>query len=290
MKTANKKNKGKKVIPLMILLLTILIICGIFLVYVYTQNYINIEYIDKASGKVKSEDVTSVSPIIINNVVVGGVSDKGKWLSKDNLYDKANIAKGTEIDMYNISGKLGTFEIHSVARDNEKNIIYAIPLKDLTDEEYIAVASSEASILKRKMVKVENAEKDEKYVKKALGKYRLLNNTVKINEVYEGYLDSEQKTRIISATSTGGNRWGVYSVVVFVRGNKAEIIKYSYVKNTESAIDWPVYSIKFACDLNNNDIYELIIQEARETTMKYSILEYKKDKYQEVIGFEFKIK
>ena len=33
-----------------------------------------------------------------------------------------------------------------------------------------------------------------------------------------------------------------------------------------------------------------LIQEARETTMKYSIMEYNKDKYYEVIGFEFKIK
>lgn len=290
MKKVNKKKNGKKVIPLVIILVTLLVLSAVFLVYIYTQNYITVEYIDKSSSKVSSEDVTSVSPIIINNVVVGGVSDKGKWLSKDNLYGKANISKGTEVDMYNLSGKMGTFEIYSVSKDNEKGITYAVPLKDIMEEEYIALGKSESNAMTRGLTKIEPTEKDEKYVKKALGKYRLFNNTVKVNEVYEAYLGTDQKTRIISATSEGDNKLGVYSVVVFVKGSKAKIIKYSYVKNTESSINWPVYSIKFACDLNYDDKYELVIQEARETTMKYSILEFKKNKYYEVIGFEFNIK
>jgi len=290
MKVVNKKNKTKRFIPLIILLVAILIVCLIFLIYIYTQNYITVENIDKSSGKVNSEDVTSVSPIIINNVVVGGVSDKGKWLSKDNLFGKANIVKGAELDMYNITGKMGTFEIYSVTKDDKKDITYAVPLKDIMDEEYIGVAKSEANVMTRALTRITPTEKDEIYVKKALGKYRLLNNTVKVNEVYEAYLGTDQKTRIISATSTGDNKLGVYSVVVFVKGSRAEIIKYSYVKNTESSINWPVYSIKFVCDLNNDDNYEIVLQEARELTMKYSIMEYNKNKYYEVIGLEFNIK
>ncbi len=289
MKKVNKKKNNKKLIPLIILLIVILLVSAIFLIYVYTQNYITVEYIDKSSSKVKSEEVSSVSPIIINNVVVGGVSDKGKWLSKDNMYGKANITKGTEIDMYNVSGKMGTFEIYSVSQDQERGITYAIPLKDVSDSEYIAIAKSENNAMIRELAKLEPSKEDEKYIKKALGKYRLLNNTVKVNEVYEGYLGTDQKTRIISATSSGKNKFGVYSVVVYVQGNKSKIIKYSYVKNTESSINWPVYSIKFACDLNADDNYELVIQEARELSMKYSILEFKKNKYYEVIGLEFKI-
>lgn len=287
MRKTNKK-KNNKIIPLVILLAAILLLSLVFLIYIYTQNYVTVEYINKA--KVSSDDVTSVSPVIINNVVVGGVSDKGKWLSKDNLYGKANISKGTEIDMYNVSGKMGTFEIYSVSKDNEKGITYAVPLKDIMEEEYIAISKSDNNAMKRALSKIEPSEKDEKYVKKALGKYRLLNNTVKVHEVYEGYFDTNEKTRVISATSEGDSRLGVYSVVVAVKGDKADIIKYSYVKNTESSINWPVYSIKFACDLNNDDRYELVLQEARETTMKYSILEYKKEKYYEVIGFSFNIK
>jgi len=290
MKKVNKKKNVKKVIPFIIILVTVLVLSAVFLIYIYTQNYITVEYIDKASSKVSSKDVTSVSPIIINNVVVGGVSDKGKWLSKDNLYGKANISKGAEIDMYNLSGKMGTFEIYSVSKDNEKGITYAVPLKDIMEEEYIGLGKSESNAMTRGLTKIEPTDEDEKHVKKALGKYRLFNNTVKVNEVYEAYLGTDQKTRIISATSEGDNKLGVYSVVVFVKGSRAKIIKYSYVKNTESSINWPVYSIKFACDLNYDDKYELVIQEARETTMKYSILEFKNDKYYEVMGINFNIK
>ena len=288
-KKSTRNRKNKMMIPVIILLFVILAISVALLIYVYTQNYITVEYIDRASSKAKSDDVTSFSPIIINNVVVGGVSDKGKWLSVNNMYEKATITKGTEIDMYSKSGKMGTFEIYSTSEDTERNITYAIPLKDIAQKEYIATIKTDKDVMVREMAEIEATETDEKYVKKALGKFRLLNNTVKVNEVYEVYLDSDQKTRIISATSCGNNLFGVYSVIVAVKGNNASIVKYSYVKNTESSINWPVYSIKFACDLNNDDSYELVIQEARELTMKYSILENRNDKYYEVIGLEFKI-
>lgn len=289
MKRNMKNAKKKKLIPILVLFIALLAISGALLLYIYTQNYITVEYVDKASSKVTSDEVSSVSPIVINNVVVGGVSDKGKWLSKDNLYGKANVSKGTELDLYGISGKMGTFEIYSTSYDQNKGITYAIPLKDLSDEEYIAIAKSETNIMQRSLTKVEANEQDEKYVKKALGKYRLFNNTVKVNEVYECYLNKDQKTRIISATSSGKNNFGVYSVVAYVNGNDARIMKYSYVKNTESSINWPVYSIKFACDLNNDGNYEVILQETRELTMKYDIMEYRNNKYYEVISFEFNI-
>lgn len=288
-----KKNirtrKTKKLVPVMILLITILAISIAFLVYVHTQNYITVENIDKSSSKIKSDEVSLVSPIIINNVVVGGVTDKGKFVSKDNMFGKANISKGAEIDMYSKTGKMGTFEIYSTSEDGERKISYAMPLADVSDEEYIALGKSDNNIMIRQMVKVDKSENDIKSVKKALGMYKLLNNTVKVNEVYEVYLGKDQKSRVITATSTGKNIFGVYSVVVVAKGNNAEIVKYSYVKNTESSVNWPIYSIKFACDLNNDDSYELVIQEARELTMKYSILENKNNKYYEVIGLEFKI-
>lgn len=292
MKSVKKRTKNKRtkvIIPIIILLVVVLAVSATFLIYVYTQNYINLEYIDKAALNIKSDEVSSVSPIIINNVVVGGVSDKGKWVARDNMYGKSNITKGTELDMYNISGKMGTFEIYTVNKDSERNITYAIPLTDITNQEYIAIGKSDTNAMTREMVEVKAGKDDEKNVKKALGKYRFLNNTVKINEVYEVYLDTEQKTRIISATSSGKNTFGVYSVVVCVKGNKSNIVKYSYVKNTESSINWPVYSIKFACDLNSDDKYELVIQEVRELTMKYSILENRGNKYYEVIGLEFNV-
>ena len=289
MKKVKKNKKNRILIPLITLFIVILAISAALLVYIYTQNYIDVEYIDKSSKKVQTDDVTSVTPIIMNNVVIGGVSDKGKWLDKGNMYGKANITKGAEIDMYNMEGKMGTFEIYSVYQDQQKSLTYAIPLKDLAGKEYIAIAKTDKNAMERKVSKIEPTQEDIKYVKKALGKYKLFNSTVKVNEVYEGYLSSGQKTRIISATSSGKNKFGVYSVVIYVTSDKCDIIKYSYVKNTESSINWPVYSIKFACDLNNDNNYEIILQETRELTMKYSVLEFQKNKYYEVLGLEFKI-
>jgi len=290
MKRVNKKRKIKNIVPLAILFATILVLSAVLLIYIYTQNYITVEYIDKSAEKTSSKDVTSISPIIINNVVIGGVSDKGKWISKDNIDETMNVSKGAEIDMYSISGKMGTFEIYSKTTDDKKNLNYIVPFKELGNEEYIAVLKSDSDIMKRKINEITPSEEDEKYVKKALGKYRLLNNSVKVNEAYEVYLTSEQKTRIICATSTGNNKFGVYSVVIYAKGNDVGIIKYSYVKNTKSSVNWPVYSIKFVCDLNKDDNYEIVLQEARETSMKYSIMEYNKGKYYEVLGLKFDIK
>lgn len=288
-----KKNarikKNKKIVPLIVFFVVILSISIVFLTYVYTQNYITVEYIDKSVSKVKGEATSSVTPIIINNVVIGGVTDQHKWITKDNMYSKANISKGAEIDMYSNEGRMGTFEIYSVSEDKNNNLLYTIPLKNIADQEYIAIGSAKQNIMNREMVAFEPTKQDEKYVRQALGKYRLLNNSVKINEVYEVYLEANQKVRLISATSYGKNIFGVYSVVVAVKENESNIVKYSYVKNTESSVNWPVYSIKFACDLNADDSYELVIQEAREHSMKYSILENRKDKYYEVLSTDFKI-
>ncbi len=288
-KKNTKYKKNKMAMPLFVVLFAVLAISGALLVYIYTQNYINIEYIDKAGSKIEEENVTNVSPIIINNLVVGGITDNGKWVNKEITTKKANILKGTELDLYNAKGKMGTFEIYSSSHNMEKNLSYVMPLTDIKNEEYIAVNKKDTNIMVRSLTKIEPSEKDKKSVKKALGKYRLFNNTVKVNEVYEVYLENGQKTRLVSATSSGKNTFGVYSVIVAVTPNKYTIVKYSYVKNTESSINWPIYSIKFACDLNNDDKYELVIQEARELTMKYSILENRENKYYEVIGLEFKV-
>lgn len=286
----NKRiKKTKRIIPLIILLTLVLAISIAVLAYIYTQNYITIEYIDKSASKVKTEDISSVNPIIINNVLVGGVTDKDKWVTKENMSSKLNISKGTEIDMYSQKGKMGTFETYSVSEDKKNNLTYILPLKTIANQEYIAIGNKEQNIMIREMKKSESTDADKDSVKKALGKYRLLNNTIKIIEVYDVYLTEDKNTRIISATSSGKNTFGVYSAVVAVSQDKCNIVKYSYVKNTESSVNWPVYSIKFACDLNNDNKYELIIQEARERSMKYSILENRKDKYYEVLGIDFKI-
>ncbi len=285
----NGKKKTNKFIPIIIILFTVLATSAALLIYIYTQNYITVEHFDKSSDKLTSEDVSKVSPIIINNVVMGGVTDKGNFVKKAILDSKNRVEKGIEIDMYSLDGKLGTYEIYNVSYDEKREITHVLPLKEKVAEEYIAIGKSENNLMSRTVKKVEVKKSDKKNAKKALGKYRLFNNTIKIHEAYETKLTKDRNVRIISITSSGKNTFGVYSAIICIEENNAEIIKYSYVKNTKSSIRWPIYSFKFACDLNNDGKYELIIQEARELTMKYCIMEHQKNRYKEVLGVEIKI-
>ncbi|MDD2627965.1 MAG: hypothetical protein PHR25_03270 [Clostridia bacterium] len=289
MTRVNGKKKTKKLIPIIIILFTVLAASTALLIYIYTQNYITVEYFDKTSDKITSEEVSKVNPIIINNIIMGGVTDKGSFVKKDILDSKNKVEKGMELDMYSLGGKIGTYEIYNVSYDEKREITHVMPFKEKLVEEYIAIQKSDDNIMPRTVKKFEVKKTDIKDAKKALGKYRLFNNTVNVHEAYETKLTKDRSVRIISVTSSGENTFGVYSAIIAIEGDNAQIIKYSYVKNTKSSVKWPVYSFKFACDLNNDGKYELVIQEARELTMKYCIMEYQKNKYKEVLGVEIKI-
>lgn len=95
--------------------------------------------------------------------------------------------------------------------------------------------------------------------------------------------------KIICATSDGKNKFGVYSVVIYSTGKTAKIIKYNYVKDINSSVDWPIYSLKFVYDLNMDGISEIVIQETNEYEIKYSVMEYKNNKFYEVLSEKIKI-
>ncbi len=132
-------------------------------------------------------------------------------------------------------------------------------------------------------------DNDKKTVKKALGIYSMLNNTVKINEVYIVTLKSGETGRLIFATSDGKNKFGVYSAIVFATEKKATIVKYNYVKNIKSSVDWPVYSLKFVYDLNSDNVAEIVLQETTEYNIKYTVMEYRNNKFYEVLSEKIKI-
>ena len=102
-------------------------------------------------------------------------------------------------------------------------------------------------------------------------------------------MKSGENGKIICATSDGKTELGVYSVVIYSNGKSAKIIKYCYVKNTRKAVDWPIYSLKFVYDLNSDGMSEIVIQETNEYQIKYSIIEYREDKFYEVLSEKIKI-
>ena len=76
---------------------------------------------------------------------------------------------------------------------------------------------------------------------------------------------------------------------MFATEEKATIVKYNYVKNIKSSVDWPVYSLKFVYDLNSDNVAEILLQETTEYNIKYTVMEYRNNKFYEVLSEKIKI-
>ena len=220
----------------------------------------------------------------MDNVLVGGVYDK-KWVSSDRYYLNSTNKSNLEIDVYSKTGKKGKYELTSVSQASSKTVYSAITNTNLIDE-YFAIAKSDTSAMNVAAKKRQTVTENEiKMVKKALGIYRLFNTSVKITEVYDISLSQGENFTLIFATNEVGKSTGVYSAVVCVDNmNKAKLVKYSYVRDKDKAADWPIYSLKFVADLNLDGTNEIVLQETKEFEVKYSVLEYEKNEFKEVIG------
>lgn len=281
------KNNGKKrtLLKILIALFVVCLLCSAaLLVYILLNNNIIYEK-TKDDAKFVSEDIAKNStPIIIDNVLVGGVYDK-KWVSTDRYYLNSTNKANIDIDVYNEDGKKGKYELTSIAQGSTTTVYSAITNTNLTSE-YFAIATNETNVMKVPAKKRQTVTENEiETVKKALGIYRLFNTSVKITEVYDITLTQGENATLIFATNEVGKSTGVYSAVIFVDNiGKAKIIKYSYVRDTNDASDWPIYSLKFVADLNADSKNEIILQETKEFEVKYSVMEYDGKNFKEVIG------
>ena len=281
------KNSSKKrtLLKFLIGLLVVFLVLNVaLLVYILLNNNITYEKYNE-DAKFVSEDVAKNStPIIMDNVLVGGVYDK-KWVSSDRYYLNSTNKSNLEIDVYSKTGKKGKYELTSISQASSKTVYSAITNTNLIDE-YFAIAKSDTSAMNVAAKKRQTVTENEiKMVKKALGIYRLFNTSVKITEVYDISLSQGENFTLIFATNEVGKSTGVYSAVVCVDNmNKAKLVKYSYVRDKDNAADWPIYSLKFVADLNLDGTNEIVLQETKEFEVKYSVLEYEKNEFKEVIG------
>ena len=77
----------------------------------------------------------------------------------------------------------------------------------------------------------------------------------------------------------------MFSAVVYVDNNeRVSLLKYNYIRDTKDASNWPIYSFKFIGDLNTDGVSEIIIQETKEFEVKYDVIEYKDNKFNEVLS------
>ncbi len=282
------KQKNDIVILLTLFFITIIIIAGTFLIYIYTQNYIKLEKVDNSAYEQEVKRDNEASPIYMNNLLIGGVS-KNNWVSKKNIYEQQNKVKQEQIDIYDLSGKVGTYNITEINKEGKDNEIYINTDRITSRTEYIALPTSDKNISLGKTSILNSTDEDKKIVKKALGVYSFLNNTIKINEIYDVTMKNGENGKIICATSEGKNNLGIYSIAIYSTGKRADIIKYCYVKDSKRSVDWPIYSLKFVYDLNLDGVSEIVLQETNEYQIKYSVMEYRNNKFYEVLSHKLEL-
>lgn len=286
-KYSKTKLVGKRWMSLAIILVIILIISSIALkIYINSTNIIVYENIDKDSSKVNQNTASQSTPIVINNLVIGGVYDD-KWVSMERYYLDSVNKESYDIDIFTRKGKTGSFKLKGVEQNEEATVTYTTTTSTNYRDEYFAVKAGTTSVAKMDEIPLDedNIPLYKDYVKKALGLYGFLNNTIKIREVYEVALIPGEISYVISATNEGKTSSGVYSSVIFVDNiSKVKLIKYNYIKDINNAEDFGIYTTKFISDLNGDKKCEIILQETREFNTKYSVMEYFDDKFYEVLS------
>ncbi|MBR5227463.1 MAG: hypothetical protein IKV94_02380 [Clostridia bacterium] len=290
-KKKNKDLRKSRIVFILIMVLAIAIIAGIvFLVYLTSENYINYGPENKVALSEQVESVTAkqAKTIVLNNVLLGAVKDT-TWVGAQKMYDEVlSVTPSIEINMYSKEGRIGTFETARFKRGEK--IFYTKTTKLPEPDDYIAVQTGGVMPNNVALNKITTTEEDVKNVKKALGKYKLLNSSVKIVEAYQTSIVEGEQVKLYSVTSSDSTFLGVYSAIVCVKGRNAYLIKYAYVKDTELSSDWPVYSIKYVIDLNLDGKAEIILQETTATKINYLVEEYIKNmKFNEVLKVSFDI-
>ena len=287
MKKYSKDNiKKRGFLKALLVLLVVVAACAIALViYILVNKNIVVEKVDDSAKFISDDVATNATPIVIDNVLIGGVYDK-KWVGVEKFYMKSANKSEQEIDVYNKTGKKGSYDLTAISQGDSTTVYSATTNTNLTDEYFAIVKNQSLNAMPIPATRKQTITDEEiKYVKKALGMYKFLNTSIKITEVYNVVLSQGSNGMLIFATNQAGKSLGVYSCVVYVDDlGKARLVKYNFLSDTNDASNWPVYSFKFTGDLNADGTSEVIIQEIKEFEVKYDVLEYRNNKFYEVLS------
>lgn len=284
---AKKKNLLRNIV---IIICIVILILGILLLTISLKNIIEVSKSDNNARNV-SEDVASKStPILINNLLLGATYNNS-WVSSEKYYFYGDFNTNLSVDVYTDKGKKGTYKLEEITKDTNGSAVYISTTNSNKNTEYVAISSSDKDIMPNPAIKIENiTEEDNNNVKEALGIYSILNNSINIIDAYDINVDTITKGRIYSVTNKAGKGMGGYSAIIYTDiSGKSKIVKYSFVANLKNSSDWPIYSFKFIADLNKDGKNELVIQETREFDVKYDVIEYRNNKFVEVLSSEMKI-
>ena len=268
-----------------IILLIIIVICVSYIIYINFKNHIVYENINNDAIHISDEKAKESTPIILNNVVIGATYKK-EWVSSTRYYNVSSIKEDSKMRLFTSKGSAGTFDLELI--DKVKSNIIGLTNSTNRTEEYISIIENEnynyLPMVKLNSYKTKEKEYKEK-IKEALSMYKILNNTIQINNVYECVLELGENITLLEVTSSSENKNGAYSAIVMIDSKgQASLVKYNYINNKEKAEDFKIYLIKFVMDLNNDLKNELIIQEVDEFETRYSVLEYRNNKFVTVLS------
>lgn len=291
MKKKYDKNNNKKrnALKMFMTILGIIVVLGIVaIVYFFVNNNVVYVNVDESAKNATENESKSSTPIIVNNVVLGGVYN-GKFVSLDKYFLYSTNKKDYDIDMYSSEGKIGEYKINSIYNQEKASVVYVSTTKENLSSEYVAVGKGASNIVTNNIYETVANDEDFKVAKKSLGLYRFLNSSLSINKVYETNIENGVKIRILCITNEPKKSIGAYSAIVVYDQltGKSNCIKYNYVRDVKNAEEFGINSLKFVCDLNGDGINEIIIQETKEFKVKYSVMTYKKNKFYEVLATEF---
>ena len=276
----------KKFIPIVIIISILIIVSVVlFLIYTFSGNYISYGAVDTTAESATLSDAKDANIIIVNGIVVGGNKD-GRWINADKMYEINKNLESIEVNMFSENKMYGVYNTASLKK-YKSDVVYTTLAKDNLPSSYLA-QSSNASTNMPGMTKLDVESEDEKYVKEALGSYKIINNTVKITESYFTNIKSNSD-KIICAVSAKKSIFGAYSAVVYVNNKKATLVKYTYVKDTNNANRFPVYSLKYVKDLNEDGVSEIVLEEVTGNDVSYSVLELRQNKFYQVLNASVEI-
>ena len=292
MKKYKKDISRKRSILKMFIAILCLIIIILIMAFLYILVNNNITYVlsDNSAKDVLEDEAKNSTPIIVNNTMLGGMYDK-KFVSLEKYYLYSINKKDFEITMYGTNGKIGDYLISSISKSSSNDTtVNVLTSKENLILEYYGLDKKNQSALNI-LKEVDQNDYDISVSKKALGLYRILNSSIKVSKVYEADIYKTGKVRLISITNEPKKGMGAYSALIAydTYTGKADCIKYNYVRNKNKAQDFGIITLKFVCDLNSDGINELIVQDTKEFSTTYSIIEYRDGKYVKILSSTQKI-
>lgn len=274
--------KFKRIGIFLAFLFVAVLVCSLVMLFGFCmKDEVTVTATSSDASKVSDDIAQNSMPIVIDNLLVGGLYNN-TWVSSSKYYLKSANKANVDINVYTKEKKAGTYILKDVYTYGDSVFINTSYTNYI--DEYFAVPFNNYSLISQ-FSNAEIQEQDYSYVKRALGTKRIFNSSINILGVYTAYIDATDNIRLICVSSSSkGSFGGVYSAIIVVVNGKPSILQYSYIKNIDNALDFPLYSVEFVADLNGDGKSEIVTREVTEFNVTYNVFEFKNSKFTRVLS------